>query len=188
MRFCALILLLIVMGCGSLTSSPMFPLRSPVLPSAVLEHGSEVFAAYHVTFYKQGNKHKFLMHLEVFPDHVSLVGLGALGEVLFECRYDKSQAEKCDTLVEGIPAVMLLQDIELIYWPLDELNSKIKHSSFSLTETAQRRVLLYRQRILSEITYEKERSLLSRVKLDNKKYNYQLYIEPLHVKREVDHE
>ena len=172
------------MGCAS----PMSPLRSHVLPSAILGHGSEVFADYHVTFYRQGNTHKFLMHLEVFPDHVSLVGLGALGEVLFECRYDKSQAEKCDTLVEGIPAVMLLQDIELIYWPLDELNSKLKHSSFSLTETAQRRVLLYKQRILSEITYEKERSLLSRVTLDNKKYNYQLHIEPLHVKREVDHE
>ena len=184
MRFCALILLFIVMGCAS----PKAPLRSHVLPSAVLGHGSEIFAAYHVTFYRQGNRDNFLMHLEVFPDHVSLVGLGALGEVLFECRYDKSQAEKCDTLVEGMPAVMLLQDIELIYWPLDELNSKIKHSSFSLTETAQRRVLLYRQRILSEITYEKERSLLSRVMLDNKKYNYQLHIEPLHVKREVDHE
>ena len=187
MRFCALILLFIVMGCGSLTS-PMSPLRSHVLPSAVLGHGSEVFAAYHVTFNRQGNRDKFLMHLEVFPDHVSLVGLGALGEVLFECRYDKSQAEKCDTLVEGMPAVMLLQDIELIYWPLDELNSKIKHSSFSLTETAQRRILLYRQRILSEITYEKERSLLSRVTLDNKKYNYQLHIEPLYVKKKVDHE
>ncbi|SVB17667.1 uncharacterized protein METZ01_LOCUS170521 [marine metagenome] len=172
------------MGCTSLRS----PLSSHVLPSAILGHGSEIFATYYVTFDRQGNRDKFLMHLEVFPDHVSLVGLGALGEVLFECRYDKSQAEKCDTLVEGIPAVMLLQDIELIYWPLDELNSKIKHSSFSLTETAQRRVLLYRQRILSEITYEKERSLLSRVTLDNKKYNYQLHIEPLHVKREVDHE
>ena len=187
MRFCTLILLFIVMGCGSLTN-PMSPLRSHVLPSAVLGHGSEVFAAYHVTFYRQGKRDKFLMHLEVFPDHVSLVGLGALGEVLFECRYDKSQAEKCDTLVEGMPAVMLLQDIELIYWPLDELNSKIKHSSFSLTETAHRRVLLYRQRILSEITYEKERSLLSRVTLDNKKYNYQLHIEPLYVKKKVDHE
>ena len=103
MRFCALILLFIVMGCAS----PKSPLRSHVLPSAVLGHGSEVFAAYHVTFYMHGNRDNFLMHLEVFPDHVSLVGLGALGEVLFECRYDKSQAEKCDTLVEGMPAVML---------------------------------------------------------------------------------
>jgi hypothetical protein len=87
-----------------------------------------------------------------------------------------------------MPAVMLLQDIELIYWPLDELNSKINHSSFSLTETAQRRVLLYKKRILSEINYEKERSLLSRVTLNNKKYNYQLHIEPLYVKKKVDHE
>lgn len=186
MRFCVLILLLIMMGCSGSLTSPMSPLRSPVLPSAVLGHGSETLAAYHVTFYQQGNIHKFLMHLEVFPDHVSLVGLGALGELLFECRYNKSQAEKCDTFVEGIPAVMLLQDIELIYWPLDELNSKIKHSSFSLTETAQRRVLFYRQNLLLEITYEKERSFLSGVMLDNKKCNYQLHIEPLHVKRDTD--
>ena len=183
MRLCILILLLIMMGCGSFTS-PISPLKLPVLPSAVLDHGSEVHAAYHVTFYRQENRHDFLMHLEVFQDHVSLVGLGGLGEVIFECRHNKNETESCDTLVEGIPAVMFLQDIELIYWPLDELNSKISHSNFSLTETPQRRVLLYRKSVFSEITYEKERSLLSSATLDNKKYNYQLHIEPLHVKRD----
>jgi len=166
----------------------MFPLRFHVLPSAVLDYGSEVFGSYHVTFDRQGNRHKFIMHLEVFSDHVSIVGLGALGEVLFECRYNQNLIEKCDTLIKEMPAAMLLQNIELIYWPLAELNSKIKHSNFSLTETTKRRVLLYKQRILLEIIYEKERSLLSTVSLDNKKYNYQIYIEPLHIKRIIKHE
>lgn len=184
MKFYSLILLFLVMGCANHIS----PLRLHALPSALLEDESNIFATYHVTFYRKESSDNFLMHLEIFPDHFSLVGLGSLGEILFECRYNKNQAEKCDTLLKGIPAVMLLQDIELIFWPLDELNINMKNSNFVLTDTSQRRLLFYKQDIFLEITYENERSLQSRIKLDNKKYNYQLHIEPLHIKKEIKHE
>jgi len=165
-----------------LSCSSIVPLSKifyfPVLSAPFLDKKKQMIADYHLKFL-QGTETKILLiHLEVSTKKISFHGFGMLGEIVFECYY-KKMSQICNGATNTIPANKLFEDFQLVFWPIEELNSQIKSSDFSISEEVGHRRLFYQDELITEIIYNKKGRSGSNVTVDNKKYKYQLQITPL---------
>lgn len=174
MRCALLTLMLTLTACGSLS-----PIQS-ISPSALLSEDKSLIADHRVFFSKNGQDYSLLTHLEISPNNLSFIGFGALGDVLFECIY-KQEEIQCDARMDKIPSTLLFNDMQLIYWPLEAVIASMKSSEFTLSESAQRRILYYKGNLFSEIYYTDNEHWKADIFLDHYYHDYQLHIHPLRV-------
>lgn len=74
-----------------------------------------------------GNRHQLMSQLELSPEHLTLVGLAPLGQALFTLSFDGERLDSQQSLLLGdkFKAEYLLGLLQLIYWPLDDLNRNL---------------------------------------------------------------
>lgn len=87
----------------------------PLSGSTVVAHDEVVQADHFLTFERGAQQQSLRTHLEVRHDEVVLIGMGMLGEVLFECK-SYEQNLHCDKIVSKIPAERLFADIQDMIW------------------------------------------------------------------------
>lgn len=118
--------------------------------------------------------------VDVAPEHVTLVGLSALGQRWFSLRYDGSTL-KAETNPQA-PALLdpqrVLMDLQLALWPLAALQQALAGSSWQVTEPARATRRLRRDgHLVSEVHYAGTDPWLSRFWLSNFEFGYTLAVE-----------
>jgi len=92
---------------------------APLSGNALVEKGETLKTDHHVVFTSDDNHQNLRTHLEISHDEVVLIGLGMLGETLFECQ-SRAQKLKCSKISSAFPAERLFKDIQHIIWTADE--------------------------------------------------------------------
>lgn len=111
---------------------------------------------------------------------MSVVGLNAVGVRLFTLRQDGSgvRVEKS----AGVPAAFdpghMLADLQLVFWPLAPLQSRLREDGWQLSEPAPGTRRLQRgDRLVAEVHYAAEDAWTGRSWLVNLEYGYTLQID-----------
>ncbi|QYJ85895.1 DUF3261 domain-containing protein [Shewanella mesophila] len=75
-----------------------------------------------------GKRHQLMSQLELSPEQLTLVGLAPLGQALFTLTFDGELLNSEQSLLLGdqFKAEYLLGLLQLIYWPLDDLNRHLQ--------------------------------------------------------------
>lgn len=108
----AMILVVAFFLCGCTHALP--------LSGGVIVASNEVIKAdHHVSFVRGATQHNLRTHLQIKHDQVVLIGVGLLGESLFECT-SRAQNLSCDKTVPAIPAERLFLDIQNMIWSADQ--------------------------------------------------------------------
>ena len=121
---------LIVCGCVS---------TAPLSGGALVAKG-EIVKLDHFMLFENGDNHQnFRTYMEITYDDVVLIGLGTLGETLFECQ-SRARNLHCDKIVPALSAERLFFDIQHMIWSADEgerftseLMYENKHAGYHLT-------------------------------------------------------
>ena len=91
---------------------------APLSGSAIVAENETIKADHHVSFERKGTQQSFRTHLEIKHDAVVLIGLGVLGEVLFECQSRGPQVD-CKKITPSLPAKRLFANIQYMIWSAD---------------------------------------------------------------------
>lgn len=75
-----------------------------------------------------GKRHQLMSQLELSPEQLTLVGLAPLGQALFTLTFDGEQLNSEQSLLLGkqFKAEYLLGLLQLIYWPLGDVNRHLQ--------------------------------------------------------------
>lgn len=111
---------------------------------------------------------------------MTVVGLNAVGVRLFTLRQDGGglQVEKSAGLPAAFDPAHMLADLQLVFWPLAPLQSRLREDGWQLGEPAPGTRRLHRgDRLVAEVHYAAEDAWTGRSWLVNFEYGYSLQID-----------
>jgi hypothetical protein len=111
---------------------------------------------------------------------MTVVGLNAVGVRLFTLRHDGGQVQVEKSA--GVPAAFepehMLADLQLVFWPLATLQSRLQQDGWQVTEPVPGARRLRRgDRLVAEVHYATEDPWAGRSWLVNFEYGYSLQID-----------
>jgi Protein of unknown function (DUF3261) len=118
--------------------------------------------------------------VQVQADRLTIIGVTALGLRAFTINYDgrKLDEQRAPQLPDFVSAKQLLNDLQLVFWPLNALDAALRPAGGEVVEPfAGTRRLLQQGRLLAEVHYADADPWAGRVWLSNFAYGYSLYIE-----------
>lgn len=119
--------------------------------------------------------------LELDARHIAMAGLSNDGLSLFNLTYDGNtvMSDKSPLLPEPVAPEFIITDLQLVYWPLAELQKKLP-AGWSLEELDKKRFLYISGKKQVEVNYlSPDPNWPKTVELVNFKYNYRLNIKTI---------
>jgi hypothetical protein len=126
----------------------------------------------------QGRQEIMLCVLELDQKHIAMAGLSSNGISLFNLSYDgkKLALDKSPLLPENISPKSIIKDLQLVYWPIAELQ-KILPPRWSLKSSLKHRYLYYDGNSWADVEYSQVDAIWAKsVVLTNHRYHYKLNI------------
>lgn len=166
-------------NCTLLTTSPetkqaeLMPTAPPISPAR------RIVQALTATW--QGHQEKLLCVLELDNKHIAIAGLSQDGISLFNLHYDGKtlKLDKSPLLPEGFSPEMIIKDMQLVYWPLAEMQ-KILPRQWRLEADKQHRRLCDNKDCWVDVAYLQPDTLWPKtVELLNHRYHYKLLIKTI---------
>jgi hypothetical protein len=122
------------------------------------------------------------------PTNISIVGLTALGLRAFTIKYDgvRVQAERAPQVPEFFKPEQLLNDFELVFWPLESLQQALAGTEWRVSEPhVGTRRLRFGERLIAEVHFADADPWSGRAWLVHFDVPYTISIEsrPLHAQR-----
>lgn len=120
--------------------------------------------------------------LSVTADHINIVGTTALGFRAFTVKFDGAavSAEAHPSVPQSMAPERLLNDVQLVYWPLSALKKALSNSSWDVSEPAPGTRRLKRDgKLVAEVHYASDagRAWQGRAWLSNVEFDYTLTID-----------
>ncbi len=116
----------------------------------------------------------------VVSDRITLVGLTAMGIRAFTIKFDgtRVEAESSPGMPDSLPPERLLNDVQLVYWPLKALQSQMSGTEWEISEpVAGTRRLKRSGRVVTEVHYATADPWAGRAWLANLEFGYTLSID-----------
>ena len=128
-----------------------------------------------------GRSETLLCALELDSQHIAMAGLSPDGMSLFNMDYDghKLQLDKSPLIPDNLQPQLFISDLQLIYWPLLELETRLP-VGWHFETTANSRSLYHEDEKQAEVQYlSTETPWPKTVILINHIHNYRLHITTL---------
>lgn len=167
---------LFALGLGGCTSSVPQPARLGLkLPPAALR--ASISLHQHLSVEREGRIDELDAALEVNPERLDLVGL-VLGQRVLTLHYDgkRLQSWRHPMLPAQLRDEDVLEDVQLIIWPVDAIRSALP-PGWRIEESGLRRTLLLDDTPVMVIDYSGQPRWIGRIELSNLRYRYQLMIQ-----------
>jgi len=119
--------------------------------------------------------------LELDAKHIAMAGLSNDGLSLFNLTYDGNTvvSDKSPLLPESVNPEFIISDLQLVYWPIAELQKKLP-AGWRLEEVDKKRFLTIRGKKQVEVNYLSPDPVWPKaVELVNFQYNYRLNIKTI---------
>lgn len=119
--------------------------------------------------------------LELDARHIAMAGLSNDGLSLFHLTYDGNTvvSDKSPLLPESVHPEFIISDLQLVYWPIAELQKKLP-AEWRLEEAGKKRFLTVSGKKQVEVNYLSPDPVWPKaVELVNFQYNYRLYIKTI---------
>ena len=116
----------------------------------------------------------------VTQQNITIVGMTALGLRAFTVKFDGEHvtAEAQAAVPQAMPPERLVNDLQLVYWPLATLKKALARSDWQVSEPAPfTRRLRRGDRLIAEVHYSAVDAWNSRAWLVNLEFDYTLNIE-----------
>ncbi|MGZ4955288.1 MAG: DUF3261 domain-containing protein, partial [Methylobacter sp.] len=166
-------------GCALMQSEPvtdkpeLMPIARPLGPARrIVQQINAVWA---------DRQESLLAVLELDAKHIAMAGLSNDGLSLFNLTYDGHTvvSDKSPLLPESVNPEFIISDLQLVYWPLVELQ-KILPADWRLEEVDKKRILTISNNKQVEINYLFHDPVWPKaVELVNFRYNYRLNIKTI---------
>jgi len=127
------------------------------------------------TISRSGEQKTLEMVFDLRGDSLSVIGM-ALGARLFSFDYDGEKIVETQPLPSGLSAARIMNDLLLIYTPLETLRAALPASGSVVEENGTRQVFLDETLNVS-IRYEDGSPWQGRTVLDNRALRYQLILD-----------
>lgn len=171
-------LLFVLAGCATPSQRTTSVDAWPLLTPAALGSTQQVKQLLRGAFGAQDFNLQCAVTVE--PGKLAVIGVTALGLRAFTLDYDGKQLkeERAPQLPDFVSAQQLLNDLQLAFWPLPELQSAYRPAQGEVVEPFKgTRRLLRQGRLLAEVHYADANPWSGRLWLSNFVYGYSLYIE-----------
>jgi hypothetical protein len=167
-----------LMGCAALKPRPADPGLFLLPPS---EAGTEISLSQSLAFSKGEQHFEALAAIELDASHLSLVGLGPLGNRMLALRYDGEhlEQERDPSLPPELPLQLILRDIELAYWPAEALRKRLGPEGWQIEEAALARTLVKNGAEVVRILYGGADRWRSPLSFEHRGLGYRLDIHPI---------
>jgi hypothetical protein len=171
--------LLWLTGCAPLqpeeaTEKPeLMPIAQPLGPARrIVQQINAVWA---------DRQESMLAVLELDARHIAMAGLSTEGLSLFNLTYDGNTvvSDKSPLLPEQVNPEFIIADLQLVYWPIAELQKKLP-ADWRLEATQNKRTLIVSNKKQVEVNYLSSDPVWPKaVELVNFRYNYRLNIKTI---------
>ncbi|WP_019867184.1 DUF3261 domain-containing protein [Methylovulum miyakonense] len=171
-----LLMLVCLSGCalvgttGGSGSTELLPMAPPVGPARRIVQ--------QITAFWPGRQESLLCVLELDKQHIAIAGLSGDGLSLFNLSYDGKTVtlDKSPLLPAAFSPEFIIKDLQLVYWPLAELQ-KILPKNWRLETDGQHRNLYDNNGKLADVDYLQPDTVWSKdVSVTNHRYHYHLHI------------
>ena len=178
MRACLSLALALLVGCATLKPRPADPGLFLLPPS---DAGVEISLSQSLAFSKGARHFEALAVIELDSSHLSLVGLGPLGNRMLALRWDgkKLEQESDPSLPPDLPLKLILRDIQLAYWPAEALRKRLAPEGWQIEEGALSRTLLKDGAQVVRIIYGGADRWRSALSFEHRSLGYHLDIHPI---------
>jgi hypothetical protein len=174
-----LVLLLCLNGCATLTppnnpeSVEQIPVAAPIGPARRIVQ--------QLTAVWPGRKEILLCVLELDKQHIAIAGLSADGISLFNLSYDgnKLVLDKSPLLPDSFSPEFIIKDLQLVYWPLAELQKILPRQWRLEADSHHRRLYLNNEKSVDVDYLQPDAVWTKTVDLTNHRYHYQLHIKTI---------
>jgi hypothetical protein len=171
--------LLWLTGCTLMQQEPvtvkpeLMPIAQPLGPSRrIVQQINAVWA---------DRQESLLAVLELDAKHIAMAGLSNDGLSLFNLTYDGNTlvSDKSPLLPESVAPEFIITDLQLVYWPIAELQKKLP-AGWRLEEGDKKRFLYISDKKQVEVDYLSPDPVWPKtVELVNFQYNYRLNIKTI---------
>jgi len=178
-RGLSVVLLLGLSGCTlmqpqQVTDKPeLMPIAQPLGPARrIVQQITAVWA---------DRQESMLAVLELDAKHIAMAGLSNDGLSLFNLMYDGNTivSDKSPLLPESVNPEFIISDLQLVYWPIAELQKKLP-SEWRLESSLNKRILTVGNKKQVEVNYLSPDPVWPKaVELVNFQYNYRLNIKTI---------
>lgn len=179
-RISGLMLMLnIILACSSLEPSTALPDANGLTLATPLGPARQIMQQIQAEW--PGRSETFLCAPELDSRHIAMAGLSSDGMSLFNLDYDSRQLrlDKSPLMPDNLQPQLFISDLQLIYWPLSELEPNLPIGWHFETRT-NGRSLFHGNEKQTEVQYlSAEVPWPKTVVLINYIYNYRLYITTL---------
>jgi len=174
-----LVLLTCLSSCALLTPSDepepaeLIPMAQPLNPARRIVQ--------QITAFWPGRQETLLCVLELDKHGIAIAGLSTDGVSLFNLSYDGKALtlEKSPLLPAGFSPQFIVKDLQLVYWPLAELQ-KILPRQWRLEADNHHRRLFYNNELQVDVDYlQPDATWAKSVALTNHRYHYKLHIKTI---------
>ena len=119
--------------------------------------------------------------LELDNRHIAIAGLSKEGVSLFNLNYDGNtvKLDKSPLLPTSFSPELIVKDLQLVYWPLAELQKTLPQQWRLETGNNYRRLFFNNQSLMDVDYLEPDANWPKKVSLTNHRYHYQLNITTL---------
>jgi hypothetical protein len=172
---CALLSGCIVLnGLDLFKQEALMPMAPPVGPSSRVVQ--------QITALWPDRKETLLCVLELDKHRIAMAGLTNDGVSLFNLTYDGNtiMSDKSPLLPDSVAPEFIITDLQLVYWPLTELQKSLHGSSWRLEADKSHRRLYYQGNKAVEVNYLLPDPVWAKsVELINYRHNYRLQIKTI---------
>ncbi|MDR2874713.1 MAG: DUF3261 domain-containing protein [Methylobacillus sp.] len=146
-----------------------------LLPPATL--GATLVAQQHLTFKRENVSHVIEVAVEADENTIDLVGM-VMGKRVLSLTYDGANLDswRHAMLPQQVQAQDVLENMQLAFWPLDVIRSKLP-SSWEVREDGQERIYSHNGEQIIFIRYDSQDRWQGVTWFRNAYYNYDLTIE-----------
>lgn len=133
----------------------------------------------HLKIERQGRVNEIDAVLEIDPSHLELVGL-AFGQRVLSLSFDGKEIKtwRHIMLPSQVKAEDVLDDLQLVLWPLEAINSGLPEG-WRVEDQNLQRHLFFQEKLVTTITYSAFPRWSGKVVLNNLRYQYQLSIDSI---------
>jgi hypothetical protein len=172
-------MLSLISACANLHSTPESPTAKGLPLAAPSGPARQVIQEIQSEW--DGRRETFLCALELDSRHIAMAGLSPDGMSLFNLDYDGQQLrlDKSPLLPDNLQPQLFISDLQLIYWPLSELEPKLP-AGWHFETRSTNRSLYHGDEKQTEVQYlSAEMPWPKTVVLINYIHNYRLHITTL---------
>ncbi len=119
--------------------------------------------------------------LELDKGRIALAGMSAEGVSLFNLNYDgkKLVLDKSPLMPSGFSPEFIINDLQLVYWPLAEMQKTLPRSWRLETGNNYRRLFFNNEKLVDIDYLEPDPTWAKTVNLSNQRYRYRLHIKTI---------